>query len=211
MLGKFFKKKKAPARRLEHPKDLKAGDIITLKPRSVLPTSIEGATLTVKAVTTYEYSDGLLPEFTLESQEGKIYSMSYESEDEGDTLCFSRKLKHDEITALFDEEQLGELWGEDLGDLEVNDAEAELQSWLPDSYRQTIKDATAYFYNEDRRDKESSQYVDDNSQELRYHECEGSPDQFSLNIEIWEDGDTDIFVQVTVPVDVIEEMWPNAD
>lgn len=211
MFSKFFKKKEAPARRLEHPKDLRINDIITFKPRSVLPEELQGTTLTVKKVTCYEYSDGLSPEFTLETAEGKIYSFTYDTEDDGDFLCISRALSHEEIVSAFDEEQLGELWSEEFPTLETRELEAPLSQWLGEAYRQTLKETTAYFYDEDRRGKAPSEFVDPNAQELRYHECEGTPDQFSLNVEIWEDGDTDIYAQVSVPLNVIEEMWPNGD
>ncbi|PCK10055.1 MAG: hypothetical protein COA42_00185 [Alteromonadaceae bacterium] len=211
MLGKFFNKKKERARRLEHPRDLRVGDILELKPRSILPEELQGASLTVKSVCAYEYSDGLVTEFALIAESAKQYSMSFESGDDGDELCFSHKLSHQQVLQCFDEDSFGGLWSDEHVSFDSRQPEGALGDWIAKGYRQTVKEATAYFYDKDKRGSAVSEYLDKDAQELRYHECEGEPDQFSLNVEIWEDGETDVFALVSVPLNVIEEMWPNGD
>ena len=108
MFSIFLKKKKV-ARKLDDPKDLQLGDIITLKPRLMLPLELQGASLTVKKICGYEYESGLVSEFSLESVDGQIVGMTLDSEDDGDYLCFSRKLTHGEIKNIFDEPIHGSL------------------------------------------------------------------------------------------------------
>lgn len=209
MFKNLFKKKVLP-RDLNSPRQLRAGDILELKPRSILPDDLQGVSLTVKKIQAYQYSDGLYTEFVLETSTGSIITMMCSPEEEEDSLSFSRELKKSEVEQLFNSDELAELWEEGSASLKVNrEAIAELSSWLPDSYRQEITSAIAYFFTDDQREKGVSN-DDDDSEQLQYHECEGSENQFSLTVEVWQDGSTDFYAQVTVPFSIIAEMWPNA-
>lgn len=211
MLDWFKRKKPKPARNLDHPRDLVTGDMITLKERSIVPDELQGATLTVEKVQAYQYSDGLAPEFVLRLPTGQTYTAMCVDEEDGELMVLSKELTRKDVATLFDAEEFGGLFGESFPEVHVNkDAvKAELRAWVGDSYFQSIKEAGAYFYNEDRRAVGASSYADDGGEELRFHECDGSPDQFSLNVEIWEDGETDVFAQISLPLNVIEAMWPN--
>lgn len=209
MFKNLFKKKKQ-ARDLTTPRQLMAGDILEFKPRSSLPKDLQGASLTVKKIQAYQYSDGLYTEFVLETLSGSIITMMCSPEEEEDSLYLSRELKKGEVEALFNRDELAELWEDGSASINVNkDAIAELSPWLAGKYHQQISSATAYFFSSDQREKEASSF-EDGSEQLQYHECEGSEDQFSLTVEIWEDGSTDFYAQITVPFNIIAEMWPNA-
>ena len=70
--------------------------------------------------------------------------------------------------------------------------------------------AEGYFFDRDCRGETLSQYEDDDSEELRYHECEDASGRFGLTVEVWADGDTEVSLDVNVPPDVIESMLPGA-
>lgn len=209
MFKNLFKKKAAP-RDLNSPRQLLTGDILELKPRSILPDDLRGVSLTVKKIQAYQYSDGLYPEFVLETSNGSIITMMCSPEEEEDCLYFSRELKKGEVEKLFNGDELAELWEEGPASLKVNrEAIAELSSWLSGNYHQEITSATAYFFTDDQRESGVSSY-EDSGEKLQYHECEGSEGQFSLTVEVWEDGSTGFYAQVAVPFSIIAEMWPNA-
>lgn len=203
----FFKRKAAP-RELNHPQDLIPGDLISFKPRSILPPELQGQTATVKQVCGYQYSEGLTPEYTLTLGDGQQVTFMLEPEE--DAITLSKEIPRTVVEQVFDMTQFAELFGDNFVTLNVNanNADDTLKPWLASQYAQAIKHGIGYFYNSDQRAKPANPNTD-NSEELRFHECTGSPDDFSLNIEIWEDGTTQVFVQKTVPFNVIEEMWPN--
>ncbi len=206
----WFKKKEDSSRELNHPQDLQVKDMITFKPRSIVPPSLQGQTLTVTAVSAYQYDDGLMPEFTLQLPSGERFNAACEKDSDGEWLTLAIELSQDEVLSIFDGEEFGEVFGENFARLVVNPAGSSprLEGWLAKEYRQSIKEAVGFYYEEDRREKGVSQYVDD-AEELRYHECEGSPDDYCLSVEIWEDGSTDVYALVSVPLNVIDEMWPR--
>lgn len=208
----LFKGKKTPPRELTHPKQLLPGDLLSFKPRSILPPELQGQTVTIQNVQSYQYSEGLAPEFEARLPSGE--SFHFMLEEEGDEyLILSKEISREQVEHIFDMDQFAELFGDEFTPLTTHAANADeaLRAWIAPHYTQTIKNATAYFYKADKRASGVSAYVedDDSSEELRYHECEGAPDDFSLNIEIWEDGTTNVFLQKAVPLNVIEEIWPN--
>lgn len=208
----FSRNKDEPTERvLDSPSDLLAGDIITLKPRSILPAELRGKDLTVKKVQAYQYSEGYMPEFVLTSPENMTFTLMVEPEEEGEDLTFSRLISPAEVQQLFDLDNFSELFGDTAAHLNVLDSDFTkvFDGWIAEKYFQSIQNGNGYFYDDDRRKQTPSKYVDDASEELRFHECEGNPDRYSLNVEIWEDGATDVFLQLTVPSNVIELMWPH--
>ncbi len=213
MFRKLFGKDKAPARTLTSPTELRVGDLITFKPRSTLPACLQGETLEVIKVCAYEYPGGFEPEFTLKSSADRVVSLSL-SEDSGDIeMTFSVEIPRDTVFSLFGEDSFAELWGENFAEIttRLEAAPPELEGWLAPAYRQTEKMAQAYFYNRDMRSEVRTRYVGEDAEELRYHACNGgADDDFGLSAEIWEGGETDVYVSKSLPLTVIEEMWPNA-
>lgn len=207
----FFKNssKDQQVRQLNHVRELQAGDLITFKPRTILPQELQGETVTVSKVYAYQYSEGLVAEFALSLKSGETLTCTLDENEE--FLCLSKTIARETVGQLFNLDEFALLFGEEYATITTlhSNTTTELKEWLADEYHQTIKEAPAYFYNEDRRTKGVSAYQDDASEELRYYECEGVPSEYSLYIEVWEDGSTDVFIQKSVPLNVIEEMWPN--
>ena len=208
----LFKKKEQELRSLKHFKELQVKDLVTFKPRDNVPYEIQAQTLTVTGVQSYQYDDGIAAEFILEMPNGSVFTAMCTDDEDGDNITLSKKLPRGLVMTLFDEQQLGSVFEEgdntrlDVIDGDQNEA---LKGWLPTHYFRTIFMATAYFYKEDRRLLGASDYADDGSEELRYSELEGSDDDYSLNIEVWDGGETDMFVQKTIPHHAISDLWPH--
>jgi len=212
MFGFFKKKSKVSARNLNHFSELKSKDLVTFKDRSILPLELQGQSFTVERVQSYQYDDGVSPEFVLQHPAGNVFTVMCSDLEEGETLTIAKKLPHEIVDALFSMPELESIFSDDVSTtlaVQQENIPKDFEGWLPERYMRTIYNAVGFFYKDDRRSQGVSDYVGDGSEELRYHECTGTPDHFSLNIEIWEDGSTDIFVQITVPQNVISEMWPN--
>ena len=203
----FSSKKDDSKRRLETPSQLAIGDIISLKYRESLPPDLREKTFEVTKVGTYEYASGASKEVVLKGEDNNLHFLSMDEEDGEISLCFSKKIPRQQVLALFDEQAFSELWEEDWTELTLQEQPEALNGWVCEQYTQTIKEQEAYYYERDTQGENLSEA--DDGDELRYHECEGSDDHYGLNIEIWGDGSTDVFLQVYCPTDVIEEMWPH--
>lgn len=208
----YFKKKKGSLRTLTNPGELKIGDIVALKERRSLPPELQGQQLEVTHVSTYQYSSSIEKEFTLRSADSTSYYMSVDDNDGDPILCFTNKIPRGSVLEIFDEDEFSQLWEPEFINLKVRSKPDQYAHWLTDSYQQIIKDEEGYYYNHDCTDKPPSRRSDDDGEEFRYHECEGAPDNDrSLIVEVFGNGETDVFLEVSTPLDVIDELWPNAD
>jgi len=207
----FGKKESKPLRNLDSVMDLQVGDIIKFKPRTALPAEVQGMQCEVKGVATYQYDGELSKELQLLSEDNKTFYLAIEENDGSPELALSLKISRNVVLTLFDEDQFAELWQEGYPELEVREVPGHLQGWLSNHYKQETKEAEAYYFNYDCSQKEASRFQDDDSQELRYHECIAEDERYGLSVEIWADGTTDVALVVYTPLEMIAEFWPKAD
>ncbi|MBL4622974.1 MAG: hypothetical protein JKY89_11290 [Immundisolibacteraceae bacterium] len=211
MFKKLFSRNKSAPRQLEQVDQLQVGDMVLFKYRESLPPELREKQLEVTELGTYEYSSGRSKELVLKDEENNTFYLSLENDDGEVSLCLAKKISRGQVSELFDEQQFGELWGEQWADLAVQIDQQQLpealSGWLTGSYRQSVKDQQVFYY---ERDVLSADLSDpDDGEELRIHECEGDDDSFGLNIEISDDGSTAVFLQVYCPTDVIAQLDPG--
>lgn len=213
VLGKLLRSRRRnreSGRRLEKPADLQAGDLVSFKHRLALPPEIQGGTFEIAAVATYQYETGIEVQFTLIGEDRAKFYLGFDPKESQPELCLSRDLKRKDVLRLFNEDAFAVLWDEDeFAELNVEETLERYAGWLADGYSQVTKDAVGFYYDRDCRGETLSTRQDDDSEELRYHECEGSNDGFGLSVEIWGDGETDVSLEVYCGADVIEAMWPG--
>ena len=206
--ARFSKGDANEARSLESPADLAAGDLVTFKHRLALPGDVQGQTFEVSSVGAYEFEDGLYPQLTLDGAESGRIFLSFKAGDVTE-LCLSREVPRRDVLRLFDEDAFSALWDEGFADLQVASRLDAYDGWLADAYSQVKKWAEGYYHSRDRRGETLSQYADDDSEELRYHECEDATGRFGITVEVWSDGETEVTLDVNVAPDVVDAMFPG--
>lgn len=210
----FFKKKKAQelTRTVERFDQLHIGDLVTLKFREVLPEGLSGETLMVDGINTYDYAGDLVADFALSHASGLKVNACFDPSNE--SITFSHKLRHPEIVEIFDGDELAAIFdpehqGAQLT-LRSEAVSAQRAAWVCEHYTRTLCEAQAYYYNEDRRERGISAY-EDGSVPFTYHELDGNSDHHSISIEVWEDGETEFFAELTVPATAVDSYLPSGD
>jgi len=213
MFGIFNKDKHQVQRSLTQPEELQKGDIVVLKERRALPSELQGQQLEVTHVGTYQYSDGMQKELTLRSVDNKTYYLSVDDNDGDPLLCFAIKIPMNLVLEIFDEDEFAALWEHGSASLHTNENKPEeYTAWLSSDYKQTVNNGEGYFYDRDCSDDAPSSFQDDDGEEFRFHECTSMINSnYSLSVEIWEDGETDVFLEVATATDVIAELWPHGN
>ena len=88
---------------------------------------------------------------------------------------------------------------------------ASTQGWSADSYRQYTFAKVGYFHRKDHRSSELSQYQGkDQGEQFELYQLEGDNDQFAIDVEVWEDGETDVFAIMYRPLSDIKDMYPGS-
>lgn len=209
MFSRLFKKKEAQ-RQLSHPKDLQLNDMVQLQDSFILPQELKGQTLKVVDINTYQYQYSTETEFVLRGESRTPIFLVVENEDGEEWANFSVKIERGDVEHLFSLEQFADIFdSEDMTELARNEEiDASLQQWTSEHYSQEGEPSVGYFHEKDYRDKELSNYEEDGGEPLESISLSDDDGKFFINIEIWENGDTDVSLTVCRPLSDIVELYP---
>ena len=107
----------------------------------------------------------------------------------------------DEFSRIFDEESLTHIT--------VKNTPERFMQFLADSYQQSESPYVCYFHNKDFRGQTLPRYEQDGGEPCEMI-CLASPDEaHSVNIEIWEGGETEVSLTLTRPISDIVDLFPG--
>lgn len=202
-----FSKDKTVTRVLDHPRDLDMGDII--KFQFLAQSDISNKQFEISAVNTYDFEDRKLTEYTLTGDtKDAIYLIVDETGDES-FLSLSKKIQRPDVEKLFDMDQFSELFdNEDHSILNRQNEPDYLSGWTTTQYRQEIFAEGGYYHKGDYRNKTIPE-EESAGDEFEYYLAIGDNRKFTVEAEVYDDGETDIILTVRLPITNIEEMWPS--
>ncbi|MGL5393485.1 MAG: hypothetical protein ACRDA8_19265, partial [Shewanella sp.] len=109
--NRIFGKKAQSLRELNHPSQLKLGDMISLDNSFALPPQLRGQQLQVEAINTYEFARSQQAEWVLKGHSHTRIFLSL-AEDDETYLAFSLKIPRAEVEQLFDLDEFSTLFDE---------------------------------------------------------------------------------------------------
>ncbi|MDF0533137.1 hypothetical protein PY479_02450 [Shewanella sp. A32] len=213
LFGKLFGKDAPVTRQLAQPMDLRVGDMVTLDDSFALPPQLRGQQFRVEAVNTYEYEHSQEPEFVLKGNSGDAVYMGLEQDDET-WLAFSIKLHRSQVEALFDLDAFAEIFEEPgkatLNTMPLTAATEPYAQWLADAYHQVAFAQFGYFHRQDYRHGKPSQFMENNPGDaFEAYELLDGDESRAIDIEVYQDGDTDVLLTLYRPLTDIREYWPG--
>lgn len=208
-LVKAFRSKKneTETRVIKDVSDLLKGDIISFKERSELPPSLQGVDAEVTAIGCYEYSDENEKELTLKTTKGEVFHLTLVCDDGDRYLSLSKPVSSVDIQAIFDQQEFAVIFDQQQFATNLmlqGSIDEKFCGWLGDNYHQTSKAKTGFYH-------PNSAVPSGRGQQFISHYCESEQPGYGLQIEIWEDGDTDIFAICECSEDLIKDLWPASE
>ena len=80
---------------------------------------------------------------------------------------------------------------------------------MASSYKQTEAPYVCYFHNKDYRNKPLPRYEDEGGEPCEMICLSSDDESHSLNIEIWEGGETEVSLTLTRPISDIVDLFPG--
>ncbi len=196
----------APPVRLDHPRDLRAGDILKL---GFLPQpELNGSTFEITQVNTYIYGDLCYPELVLKDRKGNIVFLMVEEEDGEEYLAFSRKVARSDVWHLLDQQQLDSIVTARGGErIHLRDKLHGMEEWLADEYRKSSDKIVGRFLRGDAREMDDEEIQ--HTEGFVSHILVNDKDTHALEIEIYDSGELELSLTVYHELSAIEEMWPG--
>ena len=206
---KIFNKEAQTQRKLTHVNQLLVGDIIVLTDSFALPKVLQGQQFQVTAVNSYEYEHITQTEWALQGTDELALFLSLEVDDITE-LKFSLKVEHDDVEVLFDLDNFSQIFDEPgqafLNRLRDNDVTS---TWSSEQYQQSIFAKVGYFHRKDHRSEDLSAYEGEGSgEQLELYTLYNEDQSKGLDVEVWQDGDTDVFLTLFRPLTDIVDMYP---
>jgi len=211
VLNKVSNKSSKDVRTLTNVNQLLVDDIIVLTDSFGLPESLRGQQFQISAVNSYEFENNTQTEWTLKGSHNSLLFLSLE-EDDNIELKFSLKIEHDDVESLFDLDDFSEIFDEPGSAFltRKNDTN-NTQGWSSEQYQQSTFAKVGYFHRQDHRNTTLSAYEGEGSgEQFELHVLYNEDQSKGIDIEVWLDGDTDIFLTFFRPTSDIVDMYPGS-
>ncbi|WDE04231.1 hypothetical protein SG34_023260 [Thalassomonas viridans] len=208
---RVFGKQETPQRSLTSVKDLKKDDIIVLTDSFALPESLRQQQFQVSAVNSYEFESHTQTEWVLTGNNDNEIYLSLDIDDQV-YLKFSLKIEHQDVESLFDLDDFAAIFDEP-GEafLERQSDTAKTAGWTREQYRQSAFAVVGYFHRKDHRSENLSAYEGkDSGEQFEQYVLHDAEQDFGIEVEVWSDGDTDVFLTLYRPVTDIIDMYPGS-
>ncbi len=208
MVLSWFKKggkKDAEVTPLEHPSGLKKGDVIEF---GITPLSaLTRMSAVVTAVDTVDYGEGPEEALTIDAA-GQAIGLYIENDEGTEVIVASIKLKREQVLSIFDGDAFGAVFEEGSGTtLSVKQIPQELAEWIdPGAYTEIADSLPSTFQSGDHRRNENT----GRTLTFDYYELEGANSDFAIEIEVYDGGETEVYASRSMPLHVIDALWPSA-
>ncbi|MDO6489594.1 hypothetical protein Q4503_18005 [Colwellia sp. 6_MG-2023] len=208
-LKKIFNKDKSVQRKLTHVDQLLVGDIIVLTDSFALPETLRNQQLQVTAVNSYEYENNIQTEWTLQGNDELLLFLSLDVDDATE-LKFALKILPEDVETLFDLDEFSEIFDEPGEAFLTKKADNSLTSnWSSEQYQQSTFAKVGYFHRKDHRSENISEYEGkDSGEQFEFYALYNEDQSKGVDVEVWQDGDTDVFLTIYRPLTDIIDMYP---
>jgi hypothetical protein len=209
--SKLTGKSTSEPRKLSQVNQLLAGDIIVLTDSFALPESLRKQEFQVKAVNSYEFERNTQTEWALMGENNTEIFLSLAVDDTTE-LKFSLKIAHEDVETLFNLEHFGEVFDEPGQAFLDKQSDTSLTSgWSSDQYQQNVFAKVGYFHRKDHRNENLSSYEgSDAGEQFELYALFNEDQSYGIDIEVWQDGDTEVCLTLFRPLSDIVDMYPGS-
>ncbi|PCJ32041.1 MAG: hypothetical protein COA99_16700 [Moraxellaceae bacterium] len=200
----IFKKNDTLTDDTSHVTDLQQGDMVELDNDFSLPELLRGKTFQVAQKTLYEYEDTEEVEWVLKSDNNDIIFMSHEEEDGEEIVSFGVKLAPSDVEAIFDLDEFATIFDDEYSATLRNiNQSGPHEAWLGKLYSRTEFGEPGFFH--------KSGVTQGKGEAFDYFSLDSDCEGFSIGIEVWDGGETDVILSMNKPLSIIKNYWNTQD
>ncbi|WP_448548394.1 hypothetical protein [Thalassotalea fusca] len=203
--------KEQEQRKVTSPRELMIGDIIVLTDSFALPESLRQQQFQVSAINSYEFEHHTETEWVLSGHSNVELFLTLDIDDKT-YLKFALKIQHEDVESLFDLDEFSTIFDEP-GEafLEKREDNQLTNGWTAAQYQQSIFAKVGYFHRKDNRSENLSQYEGkDAGEQFELYQLLDQDQSKGIELEVWADGDTDVFLTLYRPLSDIVDMYPGS-
>lgn len=209
-LKRLFKKQE-DERQVNSAEELKIKDIIVLTDSFALPEALRTQQFQVSAINCYEFESNTQTEWVLQGDNNLELYLTIEKDDQT-FLKFALKIQHQDIESLFDLDEFATVFDEPGEAFLERKSDSSLTSgWSSSQYQQQVFSKVGYFHRKDNRTESLSAYEGNESgEQFELYSLLDEEQSRGIDIEVWQDGDTDLFITLYRPTSDIVDIFPGS-
>ena len=209
-LKRLFKKQD-DERQVNSADELKIKDIIVLTDSFALPEELRTQQFQVSAINCYEFENETQTEWVLQGANNLELFLTIEKDDQT-FLKFALKIQHQDIESLFDLDEFATVFDEPGEAFLERKSDSSLTSgWSSQQYQQQVFSKVGYFHRKDNRTESLSAYEGKESgEQFELYTLIDEEQSRGIDIEVWQDGDTDLFITLYRPTSDIVDIFPGS-
>jgi hypothetical protein len=204
----FAKKQPLPTRSLNHPSELQVDDIFSFSDSFALPQAMRKKQLEVSEINTIEFKHEHYAQIVGRGMSPQPVYISFPKNPQK-FVKYSLLLTRQNVGDLFDLDDFSNIF-EAPGSARLTPVNAEhpYADMVAAEYLQQDFMTTGYFHQEDYRDGTPPQFNEErHGREFEFYSLAGDQEQRSIEIFIFENGDTDVYLSFLRPANEITELW----
>ena len=203
--------KEDPQRTLSDVRDLKKNDIIALSDSFGLPEALRAQQFQISAINSYEFEFKTETEWVLVGNNNIELFLTLDIDDKT-YLKFALKIEHEDVESLFDLDNFATVFDEPgQAFLEKKSDTPHTSGWTSEQYQQNIFSRIGFFHRKDHRNETLSAYEGkDAGEQFELYALLDEDQSKGVDIEVWQDGDTDVFLTLYRPISDIVDMCPGS-
>ncbi len=207
----FGKPEPAKGRELTHPQQLQVGDLLQIGDSFALPERLRKQQLEVNRINTIEFEFEHYPRFICQGAQAEPVYISLPG-DNSNQIKFSLLLNRADVESLFDMDAFAEIFDEPgKARLTPVSESSPFTTMLAKEFVQQDFATAGYFHRQDYRNTKPPQFQEDSQgRQFEYFSLFGEQEQRWIEIFVFENGDTDIYLSLFRPVNDIAELWPKS-
>jgi hypothetical protein len=209
-LKRLFNKKE-DERQVNSAEELKIKDIIVLTDSFALPESLRTQQFQVSAINCYEFESKTETEWVLQGENNLELYLTIENDDQT-YLKFALKIQHEDIESLFDLDEFATIFDEPGQAFLERKSDSSLTSgWSSSQYQQRVFAKVGYFHRKDNRTESLSAYEGNEAgEQFELYSLLDEEQSRGIDIEVWQDGETDLFITLYRPTSDIIDIFPGS-
>ncbi len=207
----IFNKSDDKQRKLSSASELLINDIIVLSDSFALPETLRGQQFQVSAVNSYEFENNTQTEWVLKNNTNTQLYLTLDIDDEV-YLKFSLEIEEEDVETLFDLDDFSTIFEEDENTfLQRQQDTDKTKQWTSEQYQQCIFAQVGYFHRKDHRSENLSEFEGKEAgEQFELYQLLDSDESHGIDVEVWSDGDTDVFLTLYRPLTDIVDIYPGS-
>ncbi|PKG40718.1 hypothetical protein [Psychromonas sp. Urea-02u-13] len=204
----FAKKQALPTRSLDHASQLQLRDLFTFSDSFALPQAMRKMQLQVNEINTLEFKHEHYAQVIGQGAGSQLVYLSFPSNPQ-QLVKLSLLLTRDDVETLFDMDDFSEIFeAPGKARLKPLTNTHNYADMIADEYIQQDFMTTGYLHRQDYRGATPPQYNEDkHGQEFEFYSLQGGQEKRFIDIFIFENGDTDVYLSFLRPANEIAELW----